>query len=169
MVFHCSLPVAEWFTAHSRMLSLFLPPCSPCLGPTEDLFSSRRCKGYDHQPRDQNDQMSPFDPMNAGCLEISSEDYHDGSGCKEILSQVYCKRDHRVWFGWELVAICRSQGFPALPYINSCSFSMHVLYVLWLCIVLLSIYWITLVSFWALGTTAAHCNIFDSVLWRTAR
>ncbi|KAL4008589.1 hypothetical protein ACER0C_002441 [Sarotherodon galilaeus] len=71
VAFHHSRAVTEWFAAHPRMESLFLPPYSPFLNPIEEFFSSWRWKVYDHHP---HDQMSLLDAMNAGCLEISAED-----------------------------------------------------------------------------------------------
>ncbi|XP_019217583.1 uncharacterized protein LOC109203005 [Oreochromis niloticus] len=71
VAFHHSRAVTEWFAAHPRMESLFLPPYSQFLNPIEEFFSSWRWKVYDHHP---HDQMSLLDAMNAGCLEISAED-----------------------------------------------------------------------------------------------
>ncbi len=59
----------RWFTAHPRMVSLFLPPYSPFLKPIEGLFSSQRWKVYDQQPYNQ---MSLLDTMNARCLDTSA-------------------------------------------------------------------------------------------------
>ncbi|KAI7810071.1 hypothetical protein IRJ41_021635, partial [Triplophysa rosa] len=71
VAFHHSRAVTEWFAAHPRMVSLFLPPYSPFLNPIEEFFSSWGWKVYDRHP---HDQMSLLDRMNAGCLDISSED-----------------------------------------------------------------------------------------------
>ena len=89
VAFHHSHAVTEWFAAHPRMVSLFLPPYPPFLNPIEELFSSWRWKVYDHHP---HDQMSLLDAMNAGCLEI--------------LSYVHCPRWHKMWSEWEPVAKC---------------------------------------------------------------
>ncbi|XP_039890851.1 uncharacterized protein LOC120735527 [Simochromis diagramma] len=40
VAFHHSRAVTEWFAAHPRMESLFLPPYSPFLNPIEEFFSS---------------------------------------------------------------------------------------------------------------------------------
>ncbi|XP_070402546.1 uncharacterized protein [Nothobranchius furzeri] len=66
---HHSHAVTEWFVAHPRMESLFLPPYSPFLNPIEKFFASWRWKVYDHHP---HDQMSLLDAMYAGCLDISA-------------------------------------------------------------------------------------------------
>ncbi len=58
-------------TAHPRMVSLFLSPCSPFLNPIEESFSSWIWKVYHHQ---SHDEMSLLDAMNAGWLHISVED-----------------------------------------------------------------------------------------------
>lgn len=63
IVTHCFtaeflIPCSKWFTAHPRMVSLFLPPYSPFLNFIEEFFSSWRWRVYDHQP---HDQMSPLD------------------------------------------------------------------------------------------------------------
>ena len=70
VAFHHSRAVPEWFAAHPRMVSLFLPPYSPFLN-SHKLFSSWRWKVYDHHP---HNQMSLLEAMNAGCLDISAED-----------------------------------------------------------------------------------------------
>ncbi|KAL3973664.1 NLR family CARD domain-containing protein 3 [Sarotherodon galilaeus] len=44
VAFHHSRAVTEWFAAHPRMESLFLPPYSPFLNPIEEFFSSWRWK-----------------------------------------------------------------------------------------------------------------------------
>ena len=80
VAFHHSHAVTEWFAAHPRIVSLFLPPYSPFLNPIEELFSTWRWKVYDHHP---HDQISLLDAMNAGCLDISAEDCQ---GCQKILS-----------------------------------------------------------------------------------
>jgi len=71
VAFHLSRAVTEWFAAHPRMVSLFLPPYSPFLNPTEEFFSLWRWKVYDHHP---HDQMSLLDAMDDGCQDISAED-----------------------------------------------------------------------------------------------
>ena len=50
VAFHHSHAVSEWFAAHPRMVSLFLPPYSPFLNPIEELFSLWRWKVYDLHP-----------------------------------------------------------------------------------------------------------------------
>nr|XP_015821056.1 uncharacterized protein LOC107389438 [Nothobranchius furzeri] len=71
VAFHHSHAVTEWFVAHPRMESLFLPPYSPFLNPIEEFFASWRWKVFDHHP---HDQMSLLDAMYAGCLDISAVD-----------------------------------------------------------------------------------------------
>lgn len=68
VVFPHSCAVIEWFTAHPRMLSLFLPPYSPFLNFIEEVFSSWRWKVYGHH---QHDRMFVLDAMNVGRLDIS--------------------------------------------------------------------------------------------------
>ncbi|XP_043091924.1 uncharacterized protein LOC122342172 [Puntigrus tetrazona] len=71
VAFHHSHAITNWFAAHLRMISLFLPPYSPFLNPIEEFFSAWRWKVYDHRP---HDQMSLLDAMEAGCRDISAED-----------------------------------------------------------------------------------------------
>jgi transposase len=82
VAFHHSCTVTEWFTAHPRMMSLFLPPYSPFLNPIEELFPSWRWKVYDHRP---HDQMFLLDAMYAGCLDISAEDCQGWTRLAKIL------------------------------------------------------------------------------------
>ncbi len=97
---HHSHAVTEWFAAHLRMMSLFLPPYSPFLIPIEEFCSSWRWKVYDHQP---HDQMSLLDAMNAVCLDISLEDCQ---GWIRHAKQLFCPRWHTMWCGWESVTKC---------------------------------------------------------------
>ena len=71
VAFHHSHAITNWFAAHPRVISLFLPPYSPFLNPIEGFFSVWRWKVYDHRPQDQ---MSLLDAMDAGCRDISVED-----------------------------------------------------------------------------------------------
>ena len=70
VAFHHSRVVNDWFTAHPRMMMLFLPAYSPMLNPIEEFFSCWRWKVYDNRPYDQ---MSLIDAMNAACLAIGAE------------------------------------------------------------------------------------------------
>lgn len=72
VVFYCSPPVIEWFTAHPWLLSLFPPPYSPFHSLTEEL---NECWMSGHVCR----QMPVM-----------------GQACRKTLSQVYCKRRHKV-------------------------------------------------------------------------
>ncbi len=80
----------RWFTAHPRMVSLFLPPFSPFFNTVEEFFSS-----WSLWP------PSTWSDVPLGCNEC----WMSGHICrrlpgmdrayKNILSQVYCKRDRR--------------------------------------------------------------------------
>ncbi|KAI2650103.1 dTDP-glucose 4,6-dehydratase [Labeo rohita] len=71
VAFHHSQAITTWFEVHPRLVSLFLPPSSPFLNPTEEFFSAWRWKVYDHQP---HDQMSLLEAMDAGCRDITVDD-----------------------------------------------------------------------------------------------
>jgi len=49
MRFHRTLQVSEWFTINHGFINLCLPPYSPFLNPIEEIFSSWRWKGSEHQ------------------------------------------------------------------------------------------------------------------------
>ncbi len=118
-----------------------------------------------------HDQMSLLDRLNTGCLDIPAEDCQDGSGIKNILSQVYCKRGHKVWCGWKPVSNAEDQHCCI-----SISVALLYEYVNWICVVLYCITGITLLSFCALGITLqkrkkikpieAYSSISDSFLWQ---
>ena len=106
MAFHHSR-VNDWFTAHPRMMMLFLPAYSPMLNPIEEFLPCWRWKVYDHRPYDQ---MSLLDAMNAACLanrlrELPGMD----SPFQTILSSMHCNGRHQLWW-WEHVAW--SSGLP---------------------------------------------------------
>ncbi len=67
-----------------------------------------------------------LDAKNAGYLDIFAEDCQDGSGIKNILSQVDYKREHQVWCGWGFAAKCRRQGWLPLLYFYICSSPIQV-------------------------------------------
>ncbi len=108
---------------HSLMVSLFHPPFSPFLNPTEELFSSSRWKVYDHQP---HDQMFLLDAMNAGCRHICRCLPGMNQTCWKILSQAGCRRGQKVWCGWKLVAKRRRQDWLALLSFYIYSYPIHV-------------------------------------------
>ncbi len=92
----------RWFTAHPRMVSLFFPPYSPFLNPIEEFFSS-----WSLWPQ------STWSDVSLWCNEwwMSGHSRLPGmdQACKKILSQVYCKRGHKVWY----------------MNVNMCSFVLH--------------------------------------------
>lgn len=97
-MWHLTVPVTEWFTAHPGMMSLFLPPYSPFLNPTEKIFSSQKWKVWDCQ---QQDQMSFLAALSAGCVwTFLQKTARDGSGMqKDYFPGVLQGRTYEVFCG----------------------------------------------------------------------
>ncbi|XP_049444492.1 uncharacterized protein LOC125896168 [Epinephelus fuscoguttatus] len=68
--FHRGQLIRDWFTAHQRMMNVFLPPYSPFLNPIEEFFSAWRWKVYEQ--RAQN-QRSLLQAMDAACGDVTPD------------------------------------------------------------------------------------------------
>ncbi len=123
--------VTEWFAAHPRMMSLFLPPYSPFLNPIEELFFSWRWKVYDHQP---HDQMSLMDAMNAAYLDISAKDFQGWIRHARTffplciaLDDIRCDLDENLWpnavhrVGYSFLSIAKMHCSILKPHFQNCS------------------------------------------------
>ena len=95
VVFLCSLPVSDWFTASPRVELLFLPPTLHPWAP------QRSC------PRPAVTLWNL-----SGCISLEKASFSGG-----------LNRVQKVWCGWELVAKYRSLGWKALMcfYVCNCS------------------------------------------------